>query len=101
MAGVTTTSYALGDIPAFHDGAGACCGNAGPIGGTGRGTCRIYDEKLEARVLLEAVVCQGGSEKAGALIAGKPVCEGILVAVYIVAAFARMSAVLQRTSVVP
>ena len=99
--GVTTTSYALGDIPAFHDGAGACCGNAGPIGGTGRGTCRIYDEKLEARVLLEAVVCQGGSEKAGALIAGEPVCEGILVAVYIVAAFARMSAVLQRTSVVP
>ena len=61
----------------------------------------VYDEKLEARVLLEAVVCQGGSEKAGALIAGKPVCEGILVAVYIVAAFARMSAVLQRTSVVP
>ena len=61
----------------------------------------VYDEKLEARVLLEAVVCQGGSEKAGALIAGEPVCEGILVAVYIVAAFARMSAVLQRTSVVP
>ena len=60
-----------------------------------------YDEKLEARVLLEAVVCQGGSEKAGALIAGEPVCEGILVAVYIVAAFTRMSAVLQRTSVVP
>ena len=61
----------------------------------------VYDEKLEAKVLLEAVVCQGGSEKAGALIAGEPVCEGILVAVYIVAAFARMSAVLQRTSVVP
>ena len=61
----------------------------------------VYDEKLEARVLLEAVVCQGGSEKAGALIAGEPVCEGILVAVYIVAAFARISAVLQRTSVVP
>ena len=61
----------------------------------------VYDEKLEARVLLEAVVCQGGSEKAGALIAGEPVCEGILVAVYIVAAFARISSVLQRTSVVP
>ena len=61
----------------------------------------VYDEKLEARVLLEAVVCQGGSEKVGALIAGEPVCEGILVAVYIVATFARMSAVLQRTSVVP
>ena len=61
----------------------------------------VYDEKLEARVLLEAVVCQGESEKAGALIAGEPVCEGILVAVYIVAAFARMSAVLQRTSMVP
>ena len=37
--GVTTTSYALGDIPAFHDGAGACCGKAGPIGGTSGGTC--------------------------------------------------------------
>ena len=61
----------------------------------------VCDEKLEARVLLEAVVCQGGSEKAGALIAGEPVCEGILVAVYIVAAFARISSVLQRTSVVP
>lgn len=61
----------------------------------------VYDERLEARVLLEAVVCQGRSEKAGALIAGKPVCEGTLVAVYIVAAFARVSAVLQRTSVVP
>ena len=61
----------------------------------------VYDEKLEARVLLEAVVCQGGSEKAGALIAGEPVCEGILVSVYIVAAFARISSVLQRTSVVP
>lgn len=61
----------------------------------------VYDEKLEARVLLEAVVCQGGSEKAGSLVAGEPVCEGILVAVYIVAALARVSAVLQRTSVVP
>ena len=91
----------MGDIPAFHNGAGACCGNAGPIGRTSRGTCRLYDEKLEARVLLEAVVCQGGSEKEGALIAGVPVCEGIPVAVYIVAAFARISAVLQRKSVVP
>ena len=59
----------------------------------------VYDEKLEARV--EAVVYQEGFEKAGALIAGEPVCEGILVAVYIVAAFARISAVLQRKSVVP
>ena len=44
---------------------------------------------------------KGGSEKAGSLVAGEPVCEGILVAVYIVPAFARVSAVLQRTSVVP
>ena len=35
----TTTSHALDDIPPFHDGDGACCGNAGPIGGTGGGTC--------------------------------------------------------------
>ena len=61
----------------------------------------VYNEKLEARVLLEADVCQGRSEKAGVLIAGKPVCEGTLVAVCIVAAFARVSAVLQRISVVP
>ena len=40
-------------------------------------------------MLLEAVVCHRGSEKADALIAGEPVCEGILVAVYIVAAFGR------------
>ena len=59
------------------------------------------NEKLEARMLLEAVVCQAGSEKAGALIAGEPVCKGILVAVYIVTAFARVSAVLQGTSLVP
>ena len=44
-------------------------------------------------MLLEAVVCHRGSEKADALIAGEPVCEGILVAVYIVAAFAKVSAV--------
>ena len=52
-------------------------------------------------VLLEAVVCHRGSEKADALIAGEPVCEGILVAVYIAAAFAKVSAVLRWTSVVP
>ena len=96
---VTTTSCALGDIPAFHDGASAYCGNACPIGGTGGTPAWVYDEKLEARVLLEAVVCQWGSEKADTLIAGEPVCEGTLVAVYIVAAFARVSAVLLRTSV--
>ena len=39
LVGVTTTSYALGDIPAFHDGAGACCGKASPIGGTSGGNC--------------------------------------------------------------
>ena len=43
-------------------------------------------------MLLEAVVCHRGSEKADALIAGEPVCEGILVAVYIAAAFAKVSA---------
>ena len=61
----------------------------------------LYNEKLETRASLEAVVCQGGSEKAGVLMAGEPVCKGILVAVYIVAAFVRVSAVLRRTSVVP
>lgn len=61
----------------------------------------LYNEILETRASLEAVVCQGGSEKAGVLMAGEPVCKGILVAVYIVAAFVRVSAVLQRTSVVP
>ena len=52
------------------------------------------DGKLdqEARVLLEAVVCQEGSER--------PVCEGALVEVHIAAPFARVSAELQRTSVV-
>ena len=39
---------------------------------------------------------KGGFEKAGSQVAGEPVCEGILVA-----AFGRVSAVLQRTSVVP
>ena len=52
-------------------------------------------------MLLEAVVCHRGSEKADALIAGELVCEGILVAVYIAAAFAKVSAVLRWTSVVP
>ena len=50
---------------------------------------------------LKLLYAKGGLKKAGALIAGEPVCEGILVAVYIVAAFARISAVLQRTSMVP
>ena len=35
------------------------------------------------------------------LIAGKAVCGGIPVAMYIVAAFARVSAVLPRTPVLP
>lgn len=64
------------------------------------GNCMGCDGKLdqEARVLLEDVVCQGGSEKAGAQIAGEPVCEGALVEVHIAAEFARVSAELQRVS---
>ena len=72
------------------------------VNGYGNAPTSVWDEKLdqEARVLLEAVVCQGGSEKAVAPIAGESVCEGTLVEVHIAAAFARVSAELQRTSVV-
>ena len=49
LAGVTQTSHALGEIPAFHDGAGARFGNPGPFGGTAESTVWVYDEKLEAR----------------------------------------------------
>ena len=38
---VLPLAHAFGNIPALHNRAGACCGNAGPntTGGTGGGTC--------------------------------------------------------------
>ena len=47
-----------------------------------------------AWVLLEAVVCHWVSVKVGKLIAGEPLCEGILLPVYVEAAFARVPAML-------